>query len=78
MYLYGKNRGMGQDVSASALLANVSGTSAGIVATQPVSVSPWMLGGLGLMALFFVVSTTRKTAMAVGRKGRAMGRALRA
>ena len=43
-----------------------------------VSVSPLMLGGFGLMALAVVLSVTRTAATAVGRKGRAVRRALKA
>jgi hypothetical protein len=50
------------------------------VTTTPinVSLSPLMIGGLGLLALAFVLSGTKKAAGAVRRKSKAVRRALRA
>jgi len=71
MYLDAQTRRLGDPITAA--------LSAAGIATDPVSVSvsPLMLGGLGLLALAVVISLTKKTATAVTRKGRAVSRALR-
>lgn len=76
MYLNGKKRFLGDAVTSAELLADVTG--APVITAQPVNVSPLVLGGLGLLAFAFVVSTTKRATVAVGRKSRAVRRALRA
>ena len=79
MYLSGKKRALGQvDSSILPTLPDLSGALSTVSAPVNVSVSPLMLGGLGLLALAVVLHFTKKTAAVVTRKTRAMRRAVRA
>lgn len=75
MYLNRPIRRLGQDETVPSSAVDTSTTGA-IPAT--VSISPFTLAGLGLLAFAFVVSTTRRTAKTVARKGRAVRKALKA
>lgn len=80
MYLSGKKRGFGdtydpvsgtyvQDIVPSDVLASV---------TSPVSVSPLILAGLGLVAFAYFLSGAQKAGAASARKAKAIRKALRA
>jgi hypothetical protein len=64
--------GLGQDDSDG------DGVLQTINSPVTLQVSPLLLGGVGLLALAFLISGTRKAAGAVSRKGRALRKALRA
>ena len=79
MYLSGKKR-LGQDSSSFSLptLPDLTGALSTVNAPVSVSVSPLMLGGLGLLALAVVLHFTKQGAAVVRRKSRSVRRALRA
>ena len=72
MYLNPPKRRLGQDDSGVSLPDLTS------TVTTPVSISPLMLGGIGLLALAYVLSGAKRAGAAVSRKGKAVRKALRA
>jgi hypothetical protein len=75
MYLRAQQKRLGQDETGVLSTPGMPDLS---FATQPVSISPLMLGGIGLLALAYVLSGARRAGGAVSRKARAVRKALRA
>lgn len=73
MYRNSQMRRLGQDDSGLTLPSLDS-----VAAPVSISVSPLLLGGIGLLGVAILLSSTKKAVVAVTRKGRAVRRALRA
>lgn len=77
-----RSAGLGQDDTSdySGLSFSDPFSSAASALTSPVdlSLSPLVIGGVGLLALAMLVTVTQKTGRAVARKSRAVRKALRA
>jgi hypothetical protein len=78
MYRNVPKRRLGQDESGLPISDNFGFPDIGSAVSTPVSISPLMLGGIGLLALAYVLSGARRAGAAVSRKGKAVRKALRA